>query len=245
MHRKLLLLPLLLMTWLNYSAEASSQPVSAEARPKEFSDYQHDIIETLRQLEIPLTDIEARRLKFINPNFEKGNIAIPAVAVGLLSTFLTSDDKHSTAFSLAGALSGGFIGLLYEEKRRKKAREDYQIALTETFRYGIQNACHAFLNFPLLFILSGNYTDKDALLRAINTKSQHFIQLDFVDSEHHQLIEIIQELKTQLIRTADHHTNLLKVTRNTIEDLDRDLERYFLKPTEANKKLLNYQNDFL
>ncbi|MFS8506711.1 MAG: hypothetical protein LVQ75_01090 [Candidatus Babeliales bacterium] len=241
MNRKLLLLPLLLMTSLTYSAEASRHPVSAEARPKEIPDYQRDVIETLNELEIPLTDIEAKKIKGIYPKIKKGNIVIPAVAVGLLAAFFTSDDKHTTAFGLAGALSGGFIGGLYEYKRRNNAREAYKIATTETFQHKTQKACHAFLNFPKLSILSGNYTDRRALLKAVNTTSQRFILLDFVNDEHNQLIEIIQALKSQLNDTADHHTNLPRATRNTIEALNNDLERYFLKPTEANKKLLNYQ----
>lgn len=250
MNRKLLLLPLLLMTWLTYSFETphhtASDAVSAAARPKEPADYQEEIIEILKNLVIPLTVDEAKIITVIYPNIRKRNIAIPGFAGGFLSALLTRDHEYTAALTLAGVLSGGFIGTLREYKRINNDKNAYAVATKETFRYKTQEACDAFLKFPNLFKLTSNYTDINALVTAINEGSESPIDLDiapwFLKYEFGKLIEIIEALQNQLSGTADFHTNLSRITRHTIEDLNSDLDLYFLQPTKANKALLNYQS---
>lgn len=243
MNRKLLLLPLLLMTWLTYSFETHQGTVSAEARPKEPADYQEEIIEILKRLDIPFTVDEAERITVIYPNIRKRNIAIPAFAGGFLSALLTSNDKYTAAFTLAGVLSGGFIGGLYERTRSGSAREAYKEALTETFQQKTQKACEPFLSFPKLLKLTGNYTDIDALVTAINEGSKSPIDLCdarwFLNYEFGNLREIIEALQNELSSTADNHRDLTRETHNTIEYLNNHLDKYFLKPIETNKALLN------
>lgn len=245
MNRKLLLLPLLLMTSLTYSAEtrhhAPSDAASAAAHQKTFKDYQDDVIATLKDFVTPFTVAEATSINGIYREIQRkpGNIVFPAFAVGFLSALLTRGHERTAALTLAGALSGGFIGTLREYQRRNDAIKAYEEALTKTFRYKTQEACKPFLNFPNLLKLTGNYDDRRALLKAVKRESEHFIQIDLVNCEYDRLSEIIEELQNELSSTADNHRDLTRKTRNTIERLNNDLDKYFLKPIEANKALLN------
>ncbi len=251
MNRKLLLLPLLLMTSLTYSAEtrhhAPSDAASAAADQKTFKDYQYDVIATLKDFVTPFTVAEATLIHGIYREIQRkpGNIVFPAFAVGFLSALLTRGHERTAALTLAGALSGGFIGDLYERTRSGSARKAHKEALTETFRQKTQEACKPFLNFPNLLKLTGNYTDINALVTAINEGSKSRIDLCyapwFLKYEFDKLIEIIQALQNELSSTADNHKDLTRETRNTIEYLNNHLDKYFLKPIEANKELLNYK----